>query len=184
MILPKYCHQPKSLGFTLIELIVIISLISILAVSAYSRFTGPSGYAEYTYQARLISALRHIQTRAMFDTRKNLCFQVNFSASPSAFGPPEFSYETPSINSTTCETNIDYSNPDYLVTSATEMADSKVSLVAQDSGGTPYEYIRFDSLGRPQTASGSCNPTCKIELTGESTVKVCVESQGYIHACD
>ncbi|WP_158965640.1 type II secretion system protein [Paraglaciecola sp. L3A3] len=176
--------RQKYRAYTLIELIVVITLISVLAVTAYSRFSTSSGYAEYTYQARLISALRNMQTRAMFDTRDDLCFQINFSESPSAFGLPELDYQTPSVTSATCNTAIDYSNPDYLTTSASEMSDESVNLLAQDSTGTSYGYIRFDSLGRPQTNTSSCDSTCVIELIGESTVKVCVESEGYIHACE
>ncbi|MDU0353119.1 type II secretion system protein [Paraglaciecola aquimarina] len=177
-----YSVKPK--GFTLIEMIVVIILISVLAVSAYSRFSGSQGFAEYTYQARLVSALRSMQTRAMFDTRADICFQINLSTSPAAFGPPEMSYETPSVTSVTCNSAIDYSNPDYLATTASEMTSENVSLRAQDSTGAAYGYVRFDSLGRPQTSINSCDAGCVIEVIGESIAKVCVESQGFIHACD
>ncbi|MBL4631847.1 MAG: prepilin-type N-terminal cleavage/methylation domain-containing protein, partial [Paraglaciecola sp.] len=79
-------------GFTLIELIVVIILISVLSVSAYSRFSGTSGFSEYTYQARLISALRNMQTRAMHDNRDGYCFKINFNTSTAAFGPPTLRY--------------------------------------------------------------------------------------------
>ena len=167
-------------GFTMIELIIVIILISILSVSVFSRFSGTSGYAEYTYQARLISALRNMQTRAMHDNRDGYCFKINFDTSPPAFGPPVLTYAPIGNIADTCSDNINFNNPDYLTTSAAEMADEDVSLSTQPS----FDFINFDSLGRPTAASADCSASCKITFTGESAVSVCIESQGYIHACE
>ncbi|GAC18589.1 MSHA pilin protein MshC [Paraglaciecola arctica BSs20135] len=175
-------------GFTLIELIVVIILISILSVSVFSRFSGTSGFAEYTYQARLVSALRNMQTRAMHDNRSDYCFQINLITSTAttnaAFGPPILDYitEAPGTADATCSNNIDFSNPDYLTTSATEMSDEGVGLSTEPN----FNFINFDSLGRPVDSDDklTCNAKCRITLTGESSVSVCIESQGYIHACE
>lgn len=181
-------NQPYSIkheGFTLIELIVVIILISILSVSVFSRFTGTSGFAEYTYQARLVSALRNMQTRAMHDNRDDYCFQINLitttATTDAAFGPPILDYitEDPGTADATCSSNIDFSNPDYLKTSATEMSGEDVTLSTEPS----FNFIRFDGLGRPKEGGADCSATCKITLTGESAVSVCIESEGYIHAC-
>ena len=164
----------------MLELIIVIIILGILSVSAASRFSGSSGYAEYTYQARLISSLRHMQQRAMQDTRLGYCFQVNFLASPAAFGPPTLSYDTAATGSS-CDGNIDFSNPDYLRTAPNEMADESVTF-----GTLPFTYLGFDNLGRPLTdAAGvaNCASGCQLEFVGEETLSICIESQGYIHAC-
>jgi MSHA pilin protein MshC len=175
----------KKKGFTLVELIIVIILISILSVTVFSRFSGTSGFSEYTYQARLISALRNMQTRAMHDTRDEYCFQINFDSATPAFGPPTLSYTT-GASVDTCQTSIDFTNAEYLTTSATEMTGADVSLSTLSSSTPPsFNFIAFNSLGQPVDASWelTCSTQCKIILTGESAVSVCIESQGYIHAC-
>ncbi|WP_299072291.1 prepilin-type N-terminal cleavage/methylation domain-containing protein [uncultured Paraglaciecola sp.] len=171
----------KSIGFTLIELIIVIILISVLSVSVFSRFSGTAGFSEHTYQARLISSLRNMQTRAMHDNRLGYCFQLNFDKTQAAFGPPILDYisDAPNAAVATCSSEIDFSNPEYLATSATEMGDEGVSLTSD------RDFINFDGLGRPIDGDGqiACASQCKITLTGESAVSVCIESQGYIHGC-
>ncbi len=174
----------RNAGFTLLELIIVIILISSLSVVAYSRFSGKASYAEFTYQARLVSVLRNMQTRAMHDTRDEYCFQINFYSSSPAFGPPVLNYTTGSA-SDTCLTDIDFNNPSYLTTSEAEMADAEVSLSTLPS----FSFIAFNSLGQPVDGAGllACdsedNKMCKIILTGKKEVSVCIESEGYIHAC-
>lgn len=185
MLKNQYCPLPHQ-GFTLIELIVVIILISVLSVSAYSRFSGTSGFSEYTYQARLISALRNMQTRAMHDNRDGYCFQINFtstsSTSNAAFGPPTLSYTSGSALDT-CATTIDFTNPQYLTTTASEMSDAGVNLSTQGDSTASFSFLAFDNMGRPSTDSASCTSSCKIIFSDEATVNVCVESEGYIHAC-
>ena len=41
------------------------------------------------------------------------------------------------------------------------------------------QLLSFDSWGRPNNASG----VITIPLSGESSVQVCIETEGYIHAC-
>jgi MSHA pilin protein MshC len=172
----------NSKGFTLIELIVVIILLSILSITVFSRFSGTSGFAEYSYQARLISALRNMQSRAMYDNRQGYCFKINIDSSEAAFGPPTLDYVSNSFSSVanTCSSNIDFSNPDYLTTSASELSAEGVSLSTQPS----FNSIDFDDLGRPKLENADCSATCKITFTGEAAVSVCIESQGYIHACE
>ncbi|GAB5381705.1 MAG: hypothetical protein Alis3KO_35880 [Aliiglaciecola sp.] len=161
------------------ELIVIIVLLGILAVAVAPRFQNTGGYVEYTYQSRLISSLRTMQQRAMNDTRANFCFQVNvFTGTDSSFGPPTLNYAN-NNRANTCLTTIDTSDDaDYVTADISEMSTDGVRIVS--GGGT----IAFNRLGCPNTGTGFCANSVRIELQADSTVAVCVESQGYIHACD
>jgi MSHA pilin protein MshC len=173
----------KHKGFTLVELIIVIIVISILSVSAFSRFSGTSGFVEYTYQARLVSALRDMQIRAMHDNRSDYCFKVNFQTTPPAYGPPPLTYAPVGNTAETCQNGIDFTLPDYLATTEIEMTQAGVSLSAA-SNGVAFSFIDFNNLGQPSTDGPNCDTGCIITLTGESTVSVCVESEGYIHACN
>ena len=159
-------NQPYSFrhsGFTLIELIVVIILLGIISVSVSSRFSGTSGFAEYTYQARLISALRNMQTRAMYDNREGYCFKINLDPSTTpAFGPPVLTYAPGGDKDDTCSNNIDFNNPDYLTTNAAEMGNEGVGLSTQPT----FDFIDFDGLGRPTEDTADCSSGCKITLTG------------------
>lgn len=175
----------RNAGFTLLELIIVIILISSLSVVAYSRFSGKASYAEFTYQARLVSVLRNMQTRAMHDTRDEYCFQINFDSATAAFGPPVLDYitDTSTAKEATCNTDIEFGNPEYLSSNATEMTAAEVSLTTLPGSG--FSVIAFNSLGQPVDAAGdlTCSDQCEIVLTGQSAVSVCIESEGYIHAC-
>ena len=121
-----------------------------------------------------------MQTRAMHDTRDDYCFQVNFDNISPAFGPPALNYTT-GAGADTCLTHIDFTNASYLTTSATEMTEAKVNLSTLPN----FSFIAFNGLGQPVDAARklTCKPQCKITLTGEAAVSVCIESEGYIHAC-
>ncbi|GAB3027338.1 prepilin-type N-terminal cleavage/methylation domain-containing protein [Bowmanella dokdonensis] len=167
----------KTAGFTLLELIVVIILIGVLAVTAYSRFQGKDGVVEYAYQARLVSALRNMQTRAMQDTRPGYCFLINLNAGD--FGPPSLAYDTTTGNPPlTCGTSIDFSTPDYLRTDAGELTGEGLVLLA------PVNHVGFDDMGRPVDNSGAsiCQNQCQLTIQGSVSVPVCIETEGYIHA--
>ena len=179
MLLKRLTNHCKNSGFTVVELVIVIILISSLSVLALSRLTSTSTFSEYTYQARLVSVLRNMQTRAMHDTRNDYCFKINFDNSSAAFGPPTLNYITGSAVDT-CLTSIDFTNASYLTTSLIEMTDAKVSLSTLPN----FNFIAFNSLGQPVDAEElTCISQCEIILTGESAVSVCIESEGYIHAC-
>jgi MSHA pilin protein MshC len=169
-------------GFSLVELIIVIVLLGILAVSVGSRFVGSQGFAELAYQSKLVSSLRAMQTRAMHDTRPGFCFLVNFVQSPPAFGPPSLQYNT-NNSSASCTNNIDYSRADSVATTLTEMSEQQVVISAVKDGTMAITSIGFDNLGRPLTSANNCVSGCRIELTGEQVVAVCVAVQGFIYAC-
>lgn len=169
-------------GFSLVELIIMIVLLGILAVTIGSRFNGTRGFSEFAYQNKLVSSLRTMQTRSMQDTRKGFCFKLNFTTFPAAFGPPTTQYNT-SDSGASCNTSIDYSLAGSLGTSASEMTEQGVNISSILDATSSITAIGFDNLGRPLTSANNCNSGCRIELSGEQVVAVCVEAQGYIHVC-
>lgn len=177
----------KTAGYTLLELIVVITVLGVLAVSAYSRFQGTDGVAEYSYQARLVGALRNMQTRAMQDTRPGYCYQINLDTTTPAFGPPTLAYAVGGgapQQAQSCATTIDFSTPEYLRTSSDEMTDENVLLSAL-SGANAIDHLGFDGLGRPvdNNQQAICSSGCTLTFTGTASAQVCVESEGYIYAC-
>jgi MSHA pilin protein MshC len=171
-------------GFTLIELMVVIIVLGVLAVSAVSRFDN-SGFAEYAYQSRLISSLRAVQQRAMQDTRDNYCFQINFDSAAQAFGPPTLSYRnnTTAEHSATCSTSIDGTTPEFLRASNGELQQDGIVMTMEDSGNGTFNYLGFDSFGRPLTDISSCQTLCSITFQGSQSPAVCIASEGYIYEC-
>ncbi|MBN7819293.1 type II secretion system protein [Bowmanella yangjiangensis] len=189
----------KTAGFTLLELIIVIIVLGVLAVSAASRFAGKDGVVEYTVQARVVAALRNMQARAMQDTRAGYCFQINFAVSD--FGPPDYTHTSAtqadlayalnggaSQAARTCSTVVGAFTPEYLRSSSGELTSEGVQLSVLD-GATSLDHIGFDSFGRPVSNQNPANPqpvcqsACQVQISGAITTKVCIEPEGYIHAC-
>ncbi|WP_137165596.1 type II secretion system protein [Salinimonas lutimaris] len=172
-----------SAGFTLVELIVTIVIVGVLAVVALPRFADTSGYTEFTYQKRVLAALRAMQYKAMQDTRTGFCHQLNFATgSDPAFGPATMDYSA--VNqATTCQNTIDFSAPEALRTDTGEIQADGVTMSVLDSAGTAISSLGFDNLGRPVTADCSTASGCTITFSAQASAAVCVTSQGWIHAC-
>lgn len=169
-------------GWTLIEVTVVVLLLGVLIVAAVPRFSGSDGYQEHTYRARLISSLRTMQQRAMQDSRAGFCYQVNVVAGAnSGFGPPTINYldDSPANQTVSCSQQIDTSaNAEYLTTTGNEMAQAGVVIVGAN------RTIRFNKMGCTVDGGNVCTTRYRIEIQGQNSRAVCVESQGYIHACD
>jgi MSHA pilin protein MshC len=170
-------------GFTLLELIIVIVILGTLTVYALPRFTGTAAYAEYAFQNRLISVLRNMQIRAMQDSRPNFCHRINLinTSSQVAFGAPSGNFANGN-QASTCGTSIDFNTPAYLRSSASEIADSDITMSAVD-GSSDISFIQFDSFGIPQTNASNCVNGCQIDFTGATEASVCIQAQGYISAC-
>lgn len=178
----RQCKSGQQTGFTLIELVVTLLVISVIAVTATVRFQDNTGYTEYTLQQRLISALRHIQYRAMQDDRAGFCYQIVFQhGSNPAFGPSTSSYDT-GQQATSCTTVIAAGAPDYLQASPTEINGENVTMSTREGHGQ-ISFIGFSNFGRPLTTSLHCQSGCEITFTGTEAASVCVEQEGFIYAC-
>ena len=175
--------KPKNKGFTLIELVIVLVLLGILSVAVYPRITGKGDIVEYTYQARLVSALRAMQQRAMQDTRNGFCFKVVlFSDNNSAFGPPTLDYiDDSAINKTlTCSNQIstDLDNA-FVIANNADMLNDSVSITDAPN------FVQFNNMGCTIDVLGNaCTTDVRIELQGKNSIAVCIKSQGYIHVCD
>lgn len=140
-------------GFTLIELIVVLVIIGVLAVSLVPRFFDGSGTSEYLYQDQTLNLLRRVQMQAMQCTIGCLPPEVKIAVSSIVIG------------TASCG-DVDPANT--------------ICIAAGDAVTfSPAGSIRFDNLGRPACSAG----TCTINLQGKSTLRVCIESEGYIHPC-
>lgn len=180
----------RGAGFTLVELIVTLVLIAVVAVTAASRFQDDTGYTEFTLQQRLIFALRHMQMRAMQDTRPGFCYRLIINTGAAAsFGPSSADY-SPGNESATCTSTIDTTAADYLRASSDAITGKGITFTATEGANRNVAYIGFDGLGKPLTNNVvfnrplNCrNVPCRLTFTGEESAAVCVEREGYIHAC-
>jgi MSHA pilin protein MshC len=146
----------KNNGFTIIELIVVILIISILAVTIVPKFFDSNGFEEFTYQAEIITKLRSIQVRAMQQTDGTQCHMVLVTSS--ALGIPA---------------NCSDISGGWLsdTTSVVIQTGHEVSFDVS-SGNVSFT---FNSMGIPDCIN------CLISIVGDNSLKVKVESQGYIH---
>ncbi len=153
----------KQNGFTLIELIVVIVVIGILAVSAAPKLLTKNEFSSVAVRDQLISELRLAQLRAMND--RSVCYAVQVTSVDYGI------YTT--------LTNDDCDSTYTLASSKTSYGDgASVSI-----GGDTTPQIQFDTSGRP--SGGNCTPgsLCTVNITGEDAVSLCIESEGYVHAC-
>lgn len=158
-------------GFSLIELVVVILLISILAVSAGAKLLPSNTFQSTTDRDQTIALLRTVQARAMYNTQINnsglgMCYQVAFTASQMGMLARNADG--------TCNASFAISSgqqQDYL-----RFTPESSFTVTNLSKNSPATAISFDNLGRPIPAE-------RYQIIFNSDRALCVESQGYIHAC-
>jgi MSHA pilin protein MshC len=149
-------------GFTLIELIVVIVLLGILSITVIPKFLDSKGFQEYTYRSDVIAKLRLIQTRAMQQVNTNYCHRVFVSTTK--LGLPDRN---------NCDDSPTFSGNERDNVVTVEIASNDAVIFTSNATNNTFT---FDSLGRPQ----GCAP-CDITISGEQTLTVRVESEGYIH---
>lgn len=161
-------------GFTLIELIVVILVISVVAVSANTNLSSTTTTSIYTERDQLVSLLRTVQTRAMQNTQDESCYGVAFISS--------------NIGMLAQENNGDC-NDDYVLSvntlptfvASVGDADDYLNLAIENEYTTTHIFIKFDDLGRPLNHDG--NSAGLVRILFADVEAVCIESEGYIHAC-
>ncbi len=172
-------------GFTLVELVTVVMVLGILALTISPRFADTTGFAEYALQKRLMSSLRNIQLKAMYDTRSDFCYKINVvtgSSSAASFSPSTTNY-LPGNNIASCGTDLDATGPSFLRSNAGEINAEGIAFSALDNA-TAITYVQFDSVGRAYTSAGTCAAGCTFTFTGQSAAKVCIADQGYVYACE
>ena len=154
----KALNSKRAAGFTLVELVIVIIILGILSVTVAPKFFSSKGFSEYAYRADVIAKLRLIQTRAMQQVNV-LCHRVNITEDK--------------LGKVTCGTLSEFS--DQSIQRATVVAIESGDNVTFSPVGLTFT---FDHLGRPQ----DCNNPCDITITGEQSLVVRIENEGYIHA--
>ena len=153
-------------GFTTIELVVVLIIVSILAATALPRFFSANSYEEYSYQNELVSTLRAIQLRAMQQTANAVCHSVFINTTQDIVGL----LATDIGNADNCHVSSFHSD-------ITQIAIDASHLVNVSSSEADNKFS-FDSMGRPQ----GCAMPCQIMITGQQTLTIQIEAEGYIHA--
>ena len=153
---------------------MVIVILGILSVTLVPRFMSNDGLNEVIFRDRLISLLRLQQTRAMQQTTQS-CHRVLITAE--RFGIPG---ATPTCSGGSLPSDFSSSSSRYTTDhyglSAAEAANTNVTFSPRD--------IYFNPLG---CAGSSVNAQCgtgdiSIQISSQTTLQVCIESQGYIHA--
>lgn len=158
-------------GFTLIELVIVILILAVLAVNVVPRIGDLSGYDQVAQRDETLAVLHNVQQRAMQNTQSNYptCHRVRFLSSSLGLSAQAIGGECASGLATTSGA-ID----DYNIVTNIEL------YTAVNGSGNAITYLDFDSWGRPSVNSGSCVSGCKVSFGTEG---LCIESEGYIHAC-
>lgn len=163
--------MPRARGFTLVELVTVLLLVGLLAVTVLPRFLTRGGFDEVIYRDRLAALLQQAQLMAM--SRASQCSTLRFEAH--RFGIPR---RDPSH--TACDASLPGVGEEYANPSLGIRAEEAVSSVILSAPAV----LSFDYWGRPLDASGTPYASqLVIGIQGETSLKLCIETQGYIHDC-
>jgi len=156
----------KNTGFTLIELVIVIILTGILAATAIPKLIGNDGFETQAYRDQLLQLLKTVQQQAMScddDCRSSR------TSNPYACNKVIIEGDRFGIPADCNDADLpDSFNLPQLGMSQAEADSSAIRF-------SPYT-IEFDSLGVARSCTG-----CDISITGEQTLLIRIESQGYIH---
>ena len=168
-------------GFTLIELITVIILLSIISLSASSYFSGISSISARTLQTELLHSLRLTQIRAM--NRNGFCNRWlidEHRAEQISLAQTAGACLSIFPNEQSSDRYLENQDSSYVAILSNQNA--YFSLIANSTFITltaPYA-LDFDAMGRIEQCKIN---GCEITIVGESQAKVCIEKEGYIHAC-
>jgi len=156
--------KDRTLGFTLIELVVVMTLIGIVAVYASSRYIGTSSFSSFAVQEQAISIIRQVQVNRMQSNVDSASLNDNFQLTilNDCLGSTEACDEA---------TSNEAGRSDVLRASSVSFTTQPASLTTVD----------FDLLGNPIN-SASAGVDITITSEGQQT-QVCINSQGYVSGC-
>lgn len=147
-------------GFTLIELIIVIIILGILSVTVAPKFFTSNGFSEFAYRTDVIAKLRLIQTKAMQQTNSDYCHWVLITSTQ--LGAPD-----------DCDASPNFTGAWQASATGLQVdASDNITLSSNIAGNS----FKFDNMGRPSCSS------CIITISGEQSVSVKIEAEGYIHA--
>ena len=152
-------------GFTLIELIVVIILLSIVAATVVPKLLSSKGFEEYSYRDELIIKLRAIQLRTMQQINSSTCQSIRVSST-------EIGLLKTADNATTCTT-------DFAGESTTVVINHPDVALSISEGLSSFS---FSQLGKPLGCIIEDPCLITLTLSGESSLEIEINSEGYIHA--
>lgn len=155
----------RTLGFTLVELIVIILLLGILSAYAASRYLGKDSLSAYVAQEQAISIIRQIQVNRMQSNLSSLAENGHYRlmVSQSCLG---------SVAACQLSADQDTRRSDVL---------REENLTFSLSPSLSNETVFFDLLGNPVSESNQPLGDVIITITSPSSrAGVCINAQGYI----
>lgn len=180
-----FCNEKMSRhyinGFTLIELIAVIVLISIISLSASSYFSGISSVSTRTLQTELLRSLRLTQVRSM--SRNGYCNRWLIDKHRAQQVSLEQLAGTCSSLFPSNQKNDAYlENEDTSYVAILNNQNAYFSLIANNTltNLTSPFALDFDGMGRIEQCKIA---KCKITIFGQSQQEICIEKEGYIHAC-
>ena len=158
-------------GFTLIELTVVIILVGLLVVFSLPRFFSSADIEPLDYRERLIGLLRLAQLQAM---EQGPCHKVLFSGRQ--FGIPRQNYASTSCDVTLPGAGQSYAAPHF------GLSHEEASTLELTWSNAPAS-IDFDYWGRPLVNGALLAATYRISIASNYTLAICLEPEGYVHAC-
>ncbi|WP_018693878.1 type II secretion system protein [Algicola sagamiensis] len=173
-------RRVQHFGYTLLELVTVIVVLVAISVGIGPKFFDTRGVEEFAFRDQFVSSAQFIQYQSMSRLSNTRCLFINFTTTSFGIMDGVDCNQAPS-GSFNLKTGIDFefltSDVFPNVTLTTTMATSSYTIGGQQQ---TVAWLTFDKQGKPTL---NCVNGCNITFTGDSTAKVCIEPQGYIHEC-
>ncbi|MDP2560726.1 type II secretion system protein [Psychrobium sp. 1_MG-2023] len=149
-------------AFSIVELILVILIVGVLSVSIVPRFFTQSEVAHYAIRDQFLAQLRLLQLQAM--NQRGVCKRLVVTT--------EYFGIEPNTDAT-CGS---------LPSSERRIALGDV-VIKPTVGSVTYPfYLHFSSQGLATTDNTGLCSGCSVDIVGDETLTVTIESQGFVHA--